>query len=280
MTTTNRTDTDQATLWNGAGGCAWVESQDLMDALLYPFERVLVEALSSTPARAVLDVGCGTGSTTLALAEQFGPGATVTGIDISEPMLRAARARAERQGKRAEFMLGDAQTHALGAARFDLLASRFGVMFFADPIEAFRNLKRATASAGRLGLVVWRPAEENPFMTLAERVAAPLIPNLPPRTVDGPGQFAFGDRDLVHRILRSSDWKEIDISPVDVECSLPASELANYVTRFGPVGRALREVSAEVRTRFLEEAGTAFEAYVQGPAVVFSGACWLVTARA
>lgn len=280
MSDTNRETPEQAALWNGSAGSAWVESQALMDALLEPFERVLVDTLGAPPARALLDVGCGTGSTTLAFAGRFDADTEVSGIDISEPMLAAARSRFERHGKRARFILGDAQTHAFEPEHFDVIASRFGVMFFQDPARAFGNLKRAAAPSGRLGFVAWRSAEENPFMTLAERVAAPLLPDLPPRQTDGPGQFAFGDRDLVQRVLSASDWREVQIEPLDVACSLPASELMTYLTRFGPVGRALREAGAEVHARFIEMARTAFEPYVQGKVVVFSGACWLVTARA
>ena len=146
------------------------------------------------PERRVLDVGCGTGSTTLAVARLLGAKGRCTGIDISEPMIAAARARAEREGTPASFIRADAQTHAFEPASFDMIISRFGVMFFDDSVRAFANLRRAARDDAELRFIAWRSAAENPFMTTAERAAAPLLPNLPARRPDAPGQFAFADR--------------------------------------------------------------------------------------
>ena len=146
----------------------------------------------------VLDVGCGTGSTTLAVARRLGAKGRCIGIDISEPMIAAARARAEREGTPASFIRADAQTHAFEPASFDMIISRFGVMFFDDSVRAFANLRRAAKQTPSLRFIAWRSAAENPFMTTAERAAAPLLPNLPARRPDAPGQFAFADRDRVH----------------------------------------------------------------------------------
>src|SRR5947209_8238676 len=123
---------EQAAMWNGTSGNAWVEAQTLLDDLFEPFERRLAGAVSTHSARRVLDIGCGTGSTTLAAARCAGPEGRGVGIDISEPMLAVARARAEREHSTAQFIHADAQTHAFQAAAFDLIISRFGVMFFDD----------------------------------------------------------------------------------------------------------------------------------------------------
>ncbi len=163
--------------WNRTAGCAWVESQALIEATLEGLVAPLLDGLSGT----VLDVGCGTGATTVAAAQR---GATPVGVDISEPMIAAARERAPEL----EFVVADAQTHDF-EDRFEHVISRFGVMFFDDPVAAFANLRRA----GRhLRLIVWRTAGENPFMTTAEHAARPLLPDLPERDPDKPGQFAFG----------------------------------------------------------------------------------------
>jgi ubiquinone/menaquinone biosynthesis C-methylase UbiE len=270
---------EQTALWNGTAGQTWVELQELIGQVLQPFEDLLVEATSAEPASRVLDVGCGTGSTTLALARRLGPQARCTGIDISEPMLAAARARAERERLPSTFILADAQAYPFEPASFDSIVSRFGVMFFDDPVRAFGNLLRAAAEGARLRFVAWRSAEENPFMTTAERVAAPLLPNLPARQSNEPGQFAFGDGDRVRRILEASGWAEIEVSPIDVPCAMPASELPRYVTRFGPVGRVLHEADDRVRAEFIEKVRAAVTPYVQGSDVRFTGACWMVTAR-
>ena len=271
---------EQTALWNGAAGRAWVESQELLDQMLQPFEDLLVNATKPQSAGRVLDVGCGTGSTTLAFARRCGQEGLCTGIDISEPMLVAARTRAERERLRVTFVLADAQRHLFERGSFDTIVSRFGVMFFDDPVQAFANLRSAAAGGGSLRFLAWRSAAENSFMTAAERAAAPLLPNLPARRPDEPGQFAFGDPDGVRRILEGSGWSEIEIQPVNVPCTIPENALSHYVTRLGPVGRILQEASDSVRVEVLQKVRAAFEPYVHGPDVRFTSACWMVSARA
>jgi len=280
MNSTQRKTGEQTALWNGAAGAAWVESQGLIDQLFQPIEDLLVDSVSAETANSGLDVGCGTGSTTLALARRLGRDGRCTGIDISEPMLALARARAEREGALPSFVLGDAQTHPFERASFDTIISRFGVMFFDDPVRAFANLRRAAKGGAQLVFVAWRSAEENPFMTTAERVAAPLLPNLPSRRPDEPGQFAFGDRARVRRILEDSGWSEIDIQPIDVPSTMPEEALVRYFTRFGPVGRILQGADELTRRRVIEAVRPAFDPYVQGLDVRFVSACWMVRARA
>ena len=270
---------DQIALWNGTAGCAWVEAQGLLDDVFRPLERLLVDAIAGGSAQRVLDVGCGTGGTTIAVAQRLGTKSHCIGIDISDPMLAAARARAEREGVHATFIRADAQTHAFEPGRFDAIISRFGVMFFDDPVRAFANLRRAARDAAELRLIVWRGAADNPFMTTAERAAAPLLPNIPPREPNAPGQFAFADRRRVHRILEESGWRGIDIQPVDVACTLPERELVGYFTRFGPIARILPDVDDRTRSRVIEKVRPAFDPYVSGAEVHFTAACWVVVAR-
>jgi SAM-dependent methyltransferase len=201
-------------------------------------------------------------------------------VDLSAPMLALARARAAREPTPPDFILGDAQTHPFEPASFDAIVSRFGVMFFADPIRAFDNLRGAAKPGAPLRFVAWRSAAENPFMTRAERVAAPLLPNVPRRGPDEPGQFAFADPDRVRRILEQSGWSELDVRPIDVPCAMPERELVHYVTRMGPVARALPQVDEALRTRIIEEVRAALQVYVHGAEVRFASACWLVNARA
>src|SRR5690242_14666789 len=201
MAVTPLTDDEQTKHWNGPGGRAWVDAQELLDQVLQPFEDLLVKAVSDKSPGRVLDVGCGTGSTTLAVARVLGTKGRCVGIDISGPMIAAARARAERESSRASFIQADAQIHIFEPASFDMIISRFGVMFFSDPVQAFANLRQSTRDNAELRFIAWRSAEENPFMTTAERAAAPLLPNLPARRPGGPGQFAFADRGRVYSIL-------------------------------------------------------------------------------
>lgn len=266
----------QKALWGGQNGEAWVAAQNLLDQLFRPIESMLSDAAGA--GASVLDIGCGTGSTTVAIARKVGNGGRALGVDISEPMIAAARQRADREGSAATFVRADAQDYAFERASFDTIVSRFGVMFFADPIAAFANLRRAARPGAGLRLFAWRGMADNPFMTVAERAAAPLLPNLPVREPDAPGQFAFADRDRVARMLEDSGWAEIDIQPVDVLCAMPTDDLEFYFTRLGPVGMTLGSAGADVRARVVEAVRPAFEPYVDGPVVRFTAACWSIGA--
>jgi SAM-dependent methyltransferase len=260
--------------WKGAGGERWVALQGLLDHVLQPFEDVLVSGVSPETGR-VLDVGCGTGSTTVAAARRT---SGCSGIDISEPMIAAARRRAERDALAVDFIVGDAQRYTFANASFDAVISRFGVMFFDDAVEAFANLHRCVTIGGALRLVVWRSADDNPFMTTAERAAAPLLPGLPVRRPDEPGQFGFADRDRVRGILEASGWAEVVIEPLDAPCTFPEDALKRYIGELGLVGRTL-EQTPHLRPRVVEAIRPAFAPYVNGAEVRFVGACWLVEAR-
>ncbi|MBZ4330251.1 class I SAM-dependent methyltransferase [Corallococcus sp. AS-1-12] len=279
MNDTRQPEDEQTNLWNGTAGHAWVENQAVIDAMFKPLENLLVEAVAEGSARRVLDVGCGTGSTTLAVARRLGAEGRCTGIDISEPMLAAARARAEQEGTPARFIRANAQLHTFEPASFDMIISRFGVMFFEDPVQAFANLRHAARSGARLLAIAWRSPSENPFMTTAERAAAPLLPNLPARKPDAPGQFAFADSNRVHRILEASGWAGIDIQPIDVTCTLPEKELVRYLSRFGLLGRVLQEVDEKTQAQVIQTVRAAFEPFVHGAEVRYTAACWKVEAR-
>jgi ubiquinone/menaquinone biosynthesis C-methylase UbiE len=270
---------EQAKLWNGSAGCAWVEAQAMLDRTLQPFENLLVEAVAASSARRVLDVGCGTGSTTRAAARVLGAKGHSVGIDISEQMIDAARMLAAQDRSPTEFICADAQTYAFQPASFDLIVARFGTMFFTDPVAAFANLRRACAPGATTCSFVWRSPEENPFMTSAERAAAPLLPNLQPRRADAPGQFGFADARRVRAILEESGWTEIDIQPIDAVCTLPENELIRYGTRFGPVGVALRDADPHTRAQVSSAVRAAFDPYVHGAEVRFTASCWRVAAR-
>ncbi|MDI1434589.1 class I SAM-dependent methyltransferase [Polyangium sorediatum] len=281
MAVAHPTEDEQSKLWNGPAGHAWVDEQALLDHMFQPFEDLLVEAVAAGAASHVLDIGCGTGSTTLAVARRLGAKGRSVGIDLSEPMITAARARAARETTPASFLRDSAQTHAFEPASFDMLISRFGVMFFDDPVRAFANLRRAAKPDAACRFIAWRSAADNPFMTTAERAAAPLLPNLPVRRPDAPtGQFAFADPRRVSALLSQSGWADIDIQPIDVACTLPASELVRYLTRLGPVGLILQQVDDRTRAQVLETVRAAFEPYVHGADVRFSAACWSIGARA
>ena len=278
--TARQANSEQAALWNDSSGRAWIDTQELLDELFRPFEKLLTDAVAAKSPVSVLDVGCGTGAVSLAIQQLLGARGRSVGIDISAPMIAAARDRAARAGAAAEFIAGDAQTHAFEPASFDLIVSRFGVMFFDDSVAAFRNLRRAAKKHAELRLLAWRGPQENPFMVTAEHAAKPLLPQLPTRDPDAPGQFAFAGRDRVAGILADSGWSDIDIQPVDVDCRFPAHELQRYFSQLGPLARFLRGADEATRTRIIDAVRKAFDAYVHADEVRFTAACWMIAARA
>jgi SAM-dependent methyltransferase len=274
---------EQAALWNGSSGEAWIAAQAVLDDLFRPVEALLADTAASLGATGVLDVGCGTGATTIALARRLGPSATCTGLDVSATMIDVARERAARETPRPRFVCADAQTHPFEPDTFDLLTSRFGVMFFGDPVAAFANLRRATAPGGALRAVVWRGPEDNPFMATAARAAADVLPEgaLPQgRPTGAPGQFSFADPDRVGTILDGGGWRDPDLEAVDLPCVMPASDLREYVTRLGPLSQALRGLDDADRARALEVVLPAFDQFTEGDVVHVDIGCWLVGATA
>jgi len=281
MDTTQQANAQQIALWNGSAGRGWVEAQESLDRLFEPFEDLLVAAVAERKAQRVLDIGCGTGSTTLAVARLLArSNGSAVGLDISEPMIALAKRRAELVSAPPRFLCADAQTHAFQPASFDMIISRFGVMFFDDSVRAFANLRRAAKPYAALHTIVWRSATDNPFMTAAERAAASFLPEIPKRTPDEPGQFALADRDRVYSILEKSGWSEIDIRPLDVACTLPEHELDAYIARLGPLGRVLQQFDESMQKRIIEAVRSAFDPFVHGTEVRFTAACWTVAARA
>lgn len=278
MSQPDAANAEQSAKWNAQAGRSWAELGDMLDRLLEPFVPLVLEEIGPVAGRRILDVGCGAGALTLAAARRGGQG---LGVDISAPLIEAARARADRLGlATARFVQADAQTHRFEAESFDALISRFGVMFFADPAAAFRSLRAALRPGGRLACLAWRSAAENDFMTAAERAAADLLPQLPARPGNGPGQFGFADPDHVRAILVGSGWRDAAVRPVNVECSLPEDDLRLYARRMGPVGDLLPTLDEATRSEVERRVDAAFDAWVEGGVARFTAACWMVTARA
>lgn len=277
MSGTAIANAEQAAKWNDRSGRTWAELGDMLDRLLEPFVLLVLREIEPLEGRRILDVGCGAGALALAAAER---GAGALGVDISGPLVEAARARAERIGAGAEFVQADAQSHRFGPPAFDALVSRFGVMFFDDPTAAFRNLRSAVRAGGKAAFVAWRGPAENSFMTAAERAAADLLPQLPGRVSNGPGQFGFADPEHVRSVLARAGWRDVAIRPVDVECSLPEQDLGLYIRRMGLVADQLPTLDEARRAEVERRIDAAFEPYLSNGEAQFTAACWLVTARA
>lgn len=272
-------NSSQAASWNGPNGEVWVTMQDSLDRELAPLGEAAIEALGPRPGERILDIGCGCGTTTLALARVVGASGEALGLDISAPMLALARRRAADAGlAQARFVEADAQVHRLEPAAYDALYSRFGVMLFADPVAAFANIARALKPGGRLAFVCWRGPQENPSMSLPLAAAAHLLPPMPPADPLAPGPFAFADRERVLRILAQAGFADAAAQAVDRQISPGGlDESVALYTQIGPVGRALRAnprpaeaVSAAVREALLP--------FVTPLGVRLDAGVWLVTA--
>lgn len=273
------TGVDQKTFWNGPAGQSWVEKQALFDAMYQPIVDALGWAAIKAGARRVLDVGCGTGASTLEIARALGEDGRCVGVDISEPMIASARENARREKLPAEFIVADAQTHAFEPGDFDMVASRFGVMFFPDPVAAFANLKSAVREGGAMRLYTWRHPRDNPFMTTAGRAAREFVPEMPKFDPNAPGQFGLAEAERVRSVLGDAGWQEIELEPFDFECEMPEAELIPFFTTRGPLGQIFPTLDAETQEKAIEKLSEAFREYVDGDVVRYRAATWAISAR-
>lgn len=270
--------------WNEVAGPRWVERAAIQEARNIEVARLLLAAARAIPGERVLDIGCGPGATALPLAAAVGPQGHVTGIDIAEPMLGLLRERVAKQGiANLTPLLADAQTYAFPPASFDLLTSRFGVMFFADPHAAFRNLAGALRPGGRLVMAVWASIAANvhwkiPFDIAVSRVGPPALQ--PPIA---PGPMAFQDPDYLRGILAAAGFADIAITPTPFHVvGASAASEADHAGVLGPSGRLLDEKGADAATRqrIVAETEAAFAAYAAPSGEVrLPGTFFLVTAR-
>jgi len=269
-----------AEYWNGRPADVWVREAERFDSLLGPFGRRLLEASALEPGERVLDVGCGNGAVSLEAARAVGASGSVTGIDLSAPMLEVARLRAEEQGVDVHFVRGDAQTASFDEP-FDLVVSRFGVMFFDDPEAAFGNLARATRPGGRLCFVCWQEMFANewiavPAMAMVAHVGIPELPE-----AGAPGPFALADAGRTRQLLLSAGWSEVGIE--DHKDSMRMGNDPQDVVAFmlsDEMGRRLVEGKDPDAVKAGTEATLeALRPYATAEGVVLGGACWLVTAR-
>jgi SAM-dependent methyltransferase len=270
--------TEQAAYWNGPGGKMWLGAYDRIQRGIAGFSQVALEAAGAQSGERVLDVGCGTGGTTAALAKAVGTGGRVLGVDISETLVAAARA--QKLGN-ATFEVGDAATYAFAAGSFDLVFSRFGVMFFADPVAAFRNIRRAMKPAGRLVFVCWRTPPENPWAAVPMRAAQPFLPPMERPGPDDPGQYSFGDRVRLERILVEAGFAGPSIEPIDLMLNQgrDVPDVMERIGDFGPLARAFKDATPEQVAKAKQAVAEALKPYAKPDGVKLPGACWLVRAR-
>ena len=282
MTDRSRIHADQIAYWNGAGGARWVAAQAHTDVMLAPVADAALAHAAPEPDERVLDIGCGCGRTTLMLAERLG-GGHVTGLDVSAPMLEVARARHAEAG-RVAWICADAAAHGFAPGGFDLVFSRFGVMFFGDPVAAFANLRRATRPGGRLVFACWQRLAENPWMQVPLAAAEPHLPPLPKPGPEDPGPFAFADPARVTHILTEAGWTTPRFTPLSVPLDLAAGGgLEAAVAHAGHIGaaaRALIDQPDSVHRAVMAAIRSALAPYATADGrVALGGAVWLVASE-
>ena len=278
---------EQIEYWNEVSGEKWVALNDVIDAQIEPLGRAAIDAAGLRPGERVLDVGCGCGQTTLQLAERVGSAGAVRGVDVSGPMLARARERAaEARLAHVELVQADAQTEGFDPD-FDLVFSRFGVMFFAEPERAFANLLSALRPGGRLTWLTWQPLPCNPWMLVPVSAAAKHLPPSDPPDPEAPGPFALADAARTERMLAAAGFEDAQHTPLERELLLAGGggldEAVRFVLQLGPLGGALREAGEEVRAAAARDVRAALEPYyvedAGGRGVRMPAAAWLVTAH-
>jgi SAM-dependent methyltransferase len=270
--------------WNGVLGQRWAELQDKMDRMTAAFGQAALEAAGAMSGERVIDIGCGCGETTMALARAVGPGGEVLGVDVSRPMLDVARRRARDAALPGlDFAEGDASAAKLPDGR-DLLYSRFGVMFFDTPVPAFAHMRRSLKDGGRIAFVCWQSAAENLWASVPLQAGRSVVhADMPPVNPHAPGPFAFADPNRLRGILLEADFDGVSIDSFEAPVFLGATprKAAEDTARMGPLGRFVREAGEAHLPAILDAVEAALEPMAERSGKVFlPGRTWIVTARA
>lgn len=274
----------QAAYWTSAAGPQWVQQQAMFDHMLGHFGHAALKVLAAQAGEHIIDIGCGTATTTLAIADAVGPTGWVIGADISTTMIDAARQRASASPQ-ATFVVADAQTERIAPVDqpADAAFSRFGVMFFADPVAAFTNIAANVRTGGRLAFVCWQHEQDNEWTSLSAGIMRQFTPEpvLPPR--NAPGPFAFHDRGRLGEILSAAEWHDVLIEPFSAPTTmggglgLDAAVTQSMSTSAGQILR--NQVDEATFAAATKAVRAALSERMLGGAVTFPGNVWVATAH-
>jgi SAM-dependent methyltransferase len=283
--TDDNTNRGQIEYWNSAATLPWVALEDRLDALFAALTQVTLSHAATRAGEWVIDIGCGCGATVLELASRVGSGGHVLGIDVSAPMLGRARERANAAGfDQATLVLADMSSYAFSPGDFDLAFSRFGVMFFADPVAAFTNLRAALKPCGRLVFACFRSATENPWTLEPYKAVKHLLPPTAMPGPEDPGQFAFADPDRVRRILEGAGFTDVTFAKHDPIMRMAgpggAAEAAAFASQIGPAARGLQGAPDSLRAAVRDAYERVFREHDGPDGIVFTGGLWIVSAHA
>jgi SAM-dependent methyltransferase len=276
------TNAEQREYWNSDESQHWVNHQEIYDRLLERFGARVIEAASLAPGERVLDVGCGRGATTIIAARATAPGLAL-GVDLSEPMLVVARERAGRGGvDNVRFQMADAQSHSFEAHAVEVAMSRFGVMFFDDPVAAFANIRRALRPDGRIVFVCWKDLLENEWLSVPGAAILRYLP-LPEAGSPGtPGPFAFADPERVRGILTAAGFTDVRIDAVHepmLYAGLDADGVIDFLRGTGMGRSLLADADPALADKAIAAARDALTPYATTEGVRISGSAWLFQAR-
>ena len=274
-------NTEQFDYWNGPVGERWASLQEKIDENLEAITKELFRFADVKEGERVLDLGCGCGTTSFMLEKLVGEKGTVIGIDISNPMLEVARARAKKAQSRVMFLEADASVHDFSRHKFDLIFSRFGVMFFDDPVVGFTNVRHAMLRDARLVFVCWRAMKENDWANVPYQAALPLLPPQASSDPLAPGPFAFADPTRVKTILVRSGLKDVAIEKLDTTMYMGSTvkAAAEEAMNIGPLAKASRELDEKTRGKIRAAVEAAYRKFESKDGIAPPAAAWLVRAH-